>query len=59
MGNDIELREEAALWEFNDNKSIDNARLHLQLALRSFPEAVSLWICFLKVEIMNVQRLFF
>ncbi|VDD95306.1 unnamed protein product [Enterobius vermicularis] len=57
LGNDIQLRVEGALWEFEQNNSIDNARLHLQMGLRLAPEAASLWICFLKIEIMNVQRL--
>uniref|UniRef100_A0A915AY18 BACK domain-containing protein n=1 Tax=Parascaris univalens TaxID=6257 RepID=A0A915AY18_PARUN len=57
LGSDVKLRVEAARWEFEKNKSIDNARLHLQLGLRSFPESHLLWITFFHIEILNVDRL--
>ncbi|VDK79055.1 unnamed protein product [Anisakis simplex] len=59
MGRDVELRCEAALWEFQHNNSIDNARVHLQLGLRSSPESPSLWITFFRIEILNVIRFVF
>uniref|UniRef100_F1KTA6 U3 small nucleolar RNA-associated protein 6 n=1 Tax=Ascaris suum TaxID=6253 RepID=F1KTA6_ASCSU len=57
LGRDVKLRAEAARWEFEKNKSINNARLHLQLGLRSFPESHLLWITFFRIEILNVDRL--
>lgn len=56
-GSDTHLREEAARWEFKKNMSIDNARLHLQFALRSTPGIASLWITFFEIEILNAERL--
>ncbi|KHN73514.1 U3 small nucleolar RNA-associated protein 6 -like protein [Toxocara canis] len=57
LGRDVNLRVEAALWEFKKNKSVDNARLHLQLGLRLFPESHLLWITLFRIEILNVKRL--
>ncbi|VDN53558.1 unnamed protein product [Dracunculus medinensis] len=54
---DFKLREEAALWEFKENGSIENARLHLQLCLRRFPEIISLWTTLFEIEIRNAKKM--
>lgn len=53
-GNFPRVHEEAAVFEFEGNKSVENSRTVFQYAVRKFPEDVGLWTAFFKMEIEYV-----
>ncbi|GMT02808.1 hypothetical protein PENTCL1PPCAC_24982, partial [Pristionchus entomophagus] len=53
----LELRIKAARWEWEENKSVDNARRGLQLALRLHPESVHLWTTLFEIELDYVNKI--
>ncbi|KAE9555548.1 hypothetical protein FO519_001219 [Halicephalobus sp. NKZ332] len=53
-GNLPRVHEEAAVFEFEGNKSAENSRTIFQYAVRKFPEDVGLWLAFFKMEIEYV-----
>ncbi|KAI1730919.1 u3 small nucleolar RNA-associated protein 6 domain-containing protein [Ditylenchus destructor] len=54
---DPRLHEEAARFEFFENKSADNSRTIFQMALRKFPKDVDLWVALFDMEINYVKYL--
>ncbi|KAI6192834.1 hypothetical protein M3Y99_01916200 [Aphelenchoides fujianensis] len=54
-GTNPELYEEAAHFEAKKNRSWENARTILQLALRKFPNNVALWTALLRTELEYVK----
>ena len=53
-GNFPRVHEEAAVFEFEENKSVENSRTIFQYAVRKFPDDVGLWTAFFKMEIEYV-----
>ncbi|GMT34262.1 hypothetical protein PFISCL1PPCAC_25559, partial [Pristionchus fissidentatus] len=53
----LDLRIKAAKWEWEENRSVENARRGLQLALRLHPESVRLWATLFAIELDYVSKL--